>query len=286
MFRWYSANKDWLTHQRLSRMMKRLLRRAASLNPAENDDFPDDSSSGGASGANTAELEAKLQQMALQLNQTQAQLKQQMTGRAPTAEPSSSSWQQEVEQRINASLTSHQNQMRLLANSTNQSLQHVVSGGEQLAARISKTEKLVQSLKNAPAGCGCNGSSSTTAVTSRVRTSSAEDVEEPSAKSSEDVAKIKHELANEIEQLQLKLQLTASDLEKSINAIQMGSEGALRNFSQSYHEGMKALTTLLDDRLSTAASASYDVITNATFGEDEQRQQTLSLDSLSFIAPL
>ena len=269
MFRWYSANKDWLTHQRLSRMMKRLLRRAAQLNPTENDDFTDESppsAASGASGAAVAELEARLQQMAVQLNQTQNQLRlqQQMTGRPSTSDWATSTWQQGLEQRINASLVSHQDQMRLLANSTNQSLQHVVSGAEQLAARVSKTEKVVQGIKSSPPpSCQCSPASSS----SPVQRPSTEGEDEPGGRGSEDIAKIKHELANEIEQLQLKLQLTASDLEKSINAIQMGSDGALRNFSQSYHEGMKSLSTLLDDRLSSAASASYDVITNATFGE-------------------
>lgn len=271
MFRWYSANKDWLTHQRLSRMMKRLLRRAASLNPAENDDFSDDSSSSpaptGSSGPSIAELEAKVQQMAIQLNQTQAQLATARLGGSGGGSRQSGEWQQAFEQRINASLIAHQDQMRAQANATNQSLQHVVSSSELLAVRVSKTEKLLQSMKNAPSvNCECVNSSPSDRSKSD-EGSSMETAEGGNKISlSDDILKVKHELANEIEQLQLKLQLTAGDLEKSITAIQIGSEGALRNFSQTYHEGMKALTTLVDDRLSTASSASYDVITNATLG--------------------
>jgi hypothetical protein len=79
-------------------------------------------------------------------------------------------------------------------------------------------------------------------------------------------------MGREIEQLKMKLQLTASDLEKSIHSIHVQSEGALRNFSSVYQEGMKSLANVLEDKVSVASTSSYDVITNATlaFGEDLQ----------------
>jgi soluble cytochrome b562 len=88
----------------------------------------------------------------------------------------------------------------------------------------------------------------------------------------DEMMRLKHSLENEMEQLMLKMQLTASDLERSINTVQMSSEAALRNFSQTYRDGMNQLSVLLDERLSTASSSSYDFITNATvaFGEDVQ----------------
>lgn len=249
-------------------MMKRLLRRAATLNPTESDDLDETSSSSSsssannaaASGANVVELELKLQQMVLQLNQTQAQLASIV--KSSTGKQQSSDWQQAIEERINASISAQ-------ANQTNQSLQHVVSGSELLAVRMSKTEKLLQTLKTSNNNnCGCN---STTSIATRIRPTEepqTEGMSESTGSKSldESLMKVKHEMSNEIEQLQLKLQLTANDLEKSINAIQVNSEGALRNFSLVYQEGMKTLTTMLDDRLSTVSSASTDVITNAVQG--------------------
>jgi len=247
-------------------MMKRLLRRAATLNPTESDDLDETSSSSSsannpaASGANVVELELKLQQMVLQLNQTQAQLASIVKSSTGKQQNSAAvDWQKAIEERINASISAQ-------ANQTNQSLQHVVSGSELLAVRLSKTEKLLQNLKSSSNNCGCN---STTSIATRIRPTEEPQTESDSTGSKsvdESIMKVKHEMANEIEQLQLKLQLTANDLEKSINAIQVNSEGALRNFSLVYQEGMKTLTTMLDDRLSTVSSASTDVITNAVQG--------------------
>lgn len=247
-------------------MMKRLLRRAATLNPTESDDLDETSSSSSsannaaASGANVVELELKLQQMVLQLNQTQAQLASIVKSSTGKQQNSAVDWQKAIEERINASISAQ-------ANQTNQSLQHVVSGSELLAVRLSKTEKLLQNLKSSSSNnCGCN---STTSIATRIRPTEEPQTESDSTGSKsvdESIMKVKHEMANEIEQLQLKLQLTANDLEKSINAIQVNSEGALRNFSLVYQEGMKTLTTMLDDRLSTVSSASTDVITNAVQG--------------------
>ena len=73
MFHWFSSNKDWLQHARLGRMMKRLLRRAASLNPADlDDDKSDDSVATGAA----PEMEAKMQLMSNQLAAAEQALNQ------------------------------------------------------------------------------------------------------------------------------------------------------------------------------------------------------------------
>lgn len=285
-------------------MMKRLLRRANALNPGENDDFADEQPveiGGGGGGtapavssssSSSAELEAKLEQMSLQLgqmqlqlNQTQAQLRQmQQANRrteaavaAATASAAGAGRAADdlsaLEIRVNASLAAHQERLKIQTNMTDESLRKIISSGEQMATRLSKTEKLLlQTLKNAPNNCG--GGGDCPAVASSSSRSPAEMPDEPtnSKTSSEDILKFQRDMEREVEQLKMKLQLTAGDLEKNINSIHVQSEGALRNFSSVYQEGMRALAEVLEDKVSTASSSSYDVITNATlaFGEDLQ----------------
>ena len=257
VFRWYTTNKDWLTHPRLPRMMKRLLRRAATLNPGESDDFADDSSSSSSSSTNPIVVSAGIGNA--------AELEQRLEALEQLKKIDWTELEKRIVQSVNASLQSQQDQWTLQANQTNQSLQHVMAGSSELAMRISKAEKMIQTtltIKNALGN------------SSRSRTNPEKDEEGSiiSATTNDEMLRIKHSLENEMEQIMLKMQLTASDLEKSINTVQMSSESALRNFSQTYRDGMSQLTTLLDDRLTTASSSSYDVITNATqaFGEDVQ----------------
>lgn len=259
-------------------MMKRLLRRASALNPTENDDFADEQPGESSPAVSppavvSPELEAKLErmaqqlsQMALQLNQTQSQLRQlqhaggrKTDGRADELNA--------IEIRVNASLAAHQERLKIQTNISNESLQRVISAGEQMASRLSKTEKTIQSLKN---NCSC--SPVRPSSSSRRSELESETSDDSPTRTSEEFQKFQWDIEREVEQLKMKLQLTASDLEKSINSIQVNSEGALRNFSAVYHEGMKSLTSVLEDKVSLASTSSYDVITNATlaFGEDLQ----------------
>lgn len=258
--------------------MKRLLRRASALNPSENDDFADEQPGEPASPAVSAvpspELEAKLEQMtqqlsqmALQLNQTQSQLRQlQHQSRKPDGRADELN---AVEIRVNASLAAHQERLKIQTNMSNESLQRVISAGEQMATRLSKTEKAIQSLKN---NCNCSSAVRPSSSSSRRSELESETSDDLPTRTSEEFQKFQWDIEREVEQLKMKLQLTASDLEKSINSIQVNSEGALRNFSAVYHEGMKSLASVLEDKVSLASTSSYDVITNATlaFGEDLQ----------------
>jgi hypothetical protein len=284
VFRWYNANKDWLTAARLPRMMKRLLRRANALNPGENDDFADEQPSESVTPAATnavasAELESKLEQMtlklgqmAIQLNQTQAQLRQIQQSNRRTEAASSNRIEDlnAIEIRVNASLAAQQERLKIQSNMTEESLRLVISSGEQMANRLSKTEKTLQTIKNNTGNCSCPAVKSPTGKNSPAKTD--ETIPVDSVKSDEVVMKFQNDMEREIEQLKMKLQLTASDLEKSINSIHVQSEGAMRNFSSVYQEGMKSLASILEDKVSVASTSSYDVITNATlaFGEDLQ----------------
>nr|CAH0108917.1 unnamed protein product [Daphnia galeata] len=284
VFRWYNANKDWLTAARLPRMMKRLLRRANALNPGENDDFADEQPSESVTPAATnavasAELESKLEQMtlklgqmAIQLNQTQAQLRQIQQSNRRTEAASSNRIEDlnAIEIRVNASLAAQQERLKIQSNMTEESLRLVISSGEQMANRLSKTEKTLQTIKNNTGNCSCPAVKSPTGKNSPAKTD--ETIPVDSVKSDEVVMKFQNDMEREIEQLKMKLQLTASDLEKSINSIHVQSEGAMRNFSSVYQEGMKSLASVLEDKVSVASTSSYDVITNATlaFGEDLQ----------------
>jgi chromosome segregation ATPase len=137
-------------------MMKRLLRRANALNPSESDDFADEQpaeSAPAAPAAPSAELEAKLEQMtqklgqmAVQLNQTQAQLRQiqQANRRTEAASASRIEDLNAIEIRVNASLTAQQERLKIQSNKTDESLRLVISSGEQMATRLSKTEKTLQ----------------------------------------------------------------------------------------------------------------------------------------------
>ncbi|KAI9556213.1 hypothetical protein GHT06_018787 [Daphnia sinensis] len=284
MFRWYTANKDWLLAPRLPRMMKRLLRRANALNPSENDDFADEqpAEAGPAPAAVSAELEAKLEQMtlklgqmAVQLNQTQTQLRQMQQANRRTEAASANRMDDlnTIEIRVNASLAAQQERFKIQNNMTDESLRLIISSGEQMATRLSKTEKTLQTLKNSTANCSCTPAKPIPVV--KYGPKPEEKVSEESAgKNSEreDIFKFQQDMERQVEELKMKLQLTASDLEKSINSIHAQSEGALRNFSSVYQEGMKSLANVLEDKVSLASTSSYDVITNATlaFGEDLQ----------------
>lgn len=266
MFRWYSSNKEWLTNPRLKRMMTRLLRRAAALNPTESDDFSDSDAASpepvSGPSAGSIELAAKVEQMTQRVEQVARELSEAQRQLEVLRQSEG------LESRVNASLGAHHEQLRTQANLTNQSLQLVVSSSEQLAGRLSKAEKLIQGLKASSGNCSCPSA----------RAQPPPPVREPALNETDDgrgpelMQRLKWEVSQEIEQLQLKLQLTAGDLEKSIHTVQTHNEGALRNFSASFQESMKEFSTLLDDKLSTAATASYDVITNTTlaFGEDLQ----------------
>lgn len=288
VFRWYNANKDWLTAARLPRMMKRLLRRANALNPSESDDFADEQpaeTAPAAPAAPSAELEAKLEQMtqklgqmAVQLNQTQAQLRQiqQANRRTEAASASRIEDLNAIEIRVNASLTAQQERLKIQSNMTDESLRLVISSGEQMATRLSKTEKTLHSIKNNTGNCGCPAlkpwAAKNVAKSTEESGGSGESARSSLSVSDESIAKFQHDMEREIEQLKMKLQLTAGDLEKSINSIHVQSEGALRNFSSVYQEGMRSLASVLEDKVSVASTSSYDVITNATlaFGEDLQ----------------
>lgn len=272
-------------------MIKRLLRRASSLNPGESDDFADEQPTEAsapvvpvAAADISAALEAKLErmtlqlsQMALQLNQTQSQLRQlqQAARKTETALVSGAGRSTDelngFEIRVNASLAAHQERLKIHTNMTNESLQRVISGSEQMATRLSKTEKAIQNLKNSTNNCSCVRSVGHHASSSR-NEGSDDSMTGAASQRSEDFQKFQWDIEREVEQLKMKLQLTASDLEKSINAIQINSDGALRNFSAVYQEGMKSLANVLEDKVSVASTSSYDVITNATlaFGEDLQ----------------
>lgn len=288
VFRWYNANKDWLTAARLPRMMKRLLRRANALNPSESDDFADEQpaeTAPAAPAAPSAELEAKLEQMtqklgqmAVQLNQTQAQLRQiqQANRRTEAASASRIEDLNAIEIRVNASLTAQQERLKIQSNKTDESLRLVISSGEQMATRLSKTEKTLQSIKNNTGNCGCPAvkpsAGKNAAKSTEESGGSGESPRSSLSVSDDSIAKFQNDMEREIEQLKMKLQLTAGDLEKSINSIHVQSEGALRNFSSVYQEGMRSLASVLEDKVSVASTSSYDVITNATlaFGEDLQ----------------
>lgn len=283
MFRWYNANKDWLTATRLPRMMKRLLRRANALNPSENDDFADEQTveAGPAPAAVSAELEAKLEQMTLklgqmaaQLNQTQTQLRQMQQANRRTEAASANrmdDWNT-IEIRVNASLAAQQERFKIQNNMTDESLRLIISSGEQMATRLSKSEKTLQTLKNSAANCSCTPAKPIPFGKNVPKTE--EKIANESGKNSEreEILKFQQDMERQVEELKMKLQLTASDLEKSINSIHAQSEGSLRNFSSVYQEGMKSLANVLEDKVSLASTSSYDVITNATlaFGEDLQ----------------
>jgi hypothetical protein len=285
VFRWYNANKDWLTAARLPRMMKRLLRRANALNPSENDDFADEQPTEAASAAPaaaSAELETKLEQMtlklgqmAVQLNQTQAQLRQIQQANRRTEAVSANRIEDlnAIEIRVNASLSAQQERLKIQSNMTEESLRLVISSGEQMATRLSKTEKTLQTIKNNAGNCSCPAAKPSPVQNAAQTTE--ETVSGESARPTspdESIVKFQYDMEREIDQLKMKLQLTAGDLEKSINSIHVQSEGALRNFSSVYQEGMRSLASVLEDKVSVASTSSYDVITNATlaFGEDLQ----------------
>jgi hypothetical protein len=175
-----------------------------------------------------------------------------------------------IEIRVNASLAAQQERLKIQSNMTEESLRLVISSGEQMANRLSKTEKTLQTIKNNTGNCSCPAVKSPTGKNSPAKTD--ETIPVDSVKSDEVVMKFQNDMEREIEQLKMKLQLTASDLEKSINSIHVQSEGAMRNFSSVYQEGMKSLASILEDKVSVASTSSYDVITNATlaFGEDLQ----------------
>ena len=60
--------------------------------------------------------------------------------------------------RVNGSLMQNRDLIESKANDTNQSLQHVVSSSELLALRLSKVEKLLQTIQNEPMkNCQCSG---------------------------------------------------------------------------------------------------------------------------------
>lgn len=269
MFRWYSTNKEWLTNPRLKRMMTRLLRRAAALNPTESDDFSDsdagnsESVSGPAAGsAGASNLAAQLEQMTQRVDQMARQLSEAQRQLEALRQVDG------LEARVNASLAAHHEQLKLQANLTNQSLQHVVSSSEQLASRVGKAEKVVQGLKASAGNCSCP---MPPRIQLAPRESTPNETDDASGRH-EEIQRLKWQVEREIEQLQLKLQLTSGDLEKSIHSVQTHNEGTLRNFSASFQDSMRQFSTLLDDKMSTAASSSYDVITNTTlaFGEDLQ----------------
>lgn len=283
VFRWYNANKDWLTATRLPRMMKRLLRRANALNPSENDDFADEQTveAGPAPAAVSAELEAKLEQMTLklgqmaaQLNQTQTQLRQMQQANRRTEAASANRMDDlnTIEIRVNASLAAQQERFKIQNNMTDESLRLIISSGEQMATRLSKSEKTLQTLKNSAANCSCTPAKPIPFGKNVPKTE--EKIANESGKNSEreEILKFQQDMERQVEELKMKLQLTASDLEKSINSIHAQSEGSLRNFSSVYQEGMKSLANVLEDKVSLASTSSYDVITNATlaFGEDLQ----------------
>lgn len=297
VFRWYNSNKDWLTAPRLPRMMKRLLKRANSLNPSENEDFADEQPAENPplAVASSPELELKLEQMAaqlnamaLQLNQTQQQLKElQDLGRSKKSEETTATANsnqvinelREVQVRLNATLSAQQT-----ANDEN--VQRAISSGEQMANRLSRTEKAIQTLKNnyqqhlqnnnSCCNNNANACSSTVSSTAATQEGGGAGGKADGSATSEWQGqlnqKFQWDMEREVEQLKMRLQLTASDVEKSIHAVQMSSEGALRNFSSVFHDGMRSLATVLEDKLSTASATSYEVITNATmaFGEDLQ----------------
>ena len=245
-------------------MMKRLLRRAATLNPSESDDFSDDSSSSSGSSGTIGPV------MSVELEQ-----------RLESLEQKTEAMEKRIIQSVNASLQAQQDQWwSAQANQTNQSLQHVMAGSSELALRVSKAEKMLQTAVTIKTALGNSNRSRPAAVD--------EDgvaIPSPTGAMGDEMMRLKHSLENEMEQLMLKMQLTASDLERSINTVQMSSEAALRNFSQSYKDGMSQLSALLDERLSTASSSSYDVITNATvaFGEDVQLLRQAVFSSASQI---
>lgn len=283
VFRWYNANKDWLTAPRLPRMMKRLLRRANALNPTESDDFADEqpAETGPPPATVSAELEAKLEQMALklgqmslQLNQTQSQLRQmqQTSRRTEAASANRMDDLNTIEIRVNASLAAQKERLKIQNNMTDEALRLIISSGEQMAMRLSKSEKTMQTLKSTAGNCSCPATKPL--PVGKSTTKSEEKNSEESLKTSEreEILRFQQDMERQVEELKMKLQLTASDLEKSINSIHVQSEGTLRNFSSIYHEGMKSLANVLEDKVSLASTSSYDVITNATlaFGEDLQ----------------
>ena len=280
VFRWYTNNKDWLTATRLPRMMKRLLRRANALNPGENDDFADEQpvETGTAPAAASAELEAKLEQMsqqlgqmAQQLNQTQAQLRQMQQANRRTAEAAAAAATGRTEDsnaleiRVNASLAAHQERLKIQTNMTDESLRKIISSGEQMATRLSKTEKLLETLQNAPNNnCGNCPAAPVLAE--------ADDPPSLSKIPTDDIVKFQRDIQHEVQQLKVKLQMTADDMVKNVNSLQFENEGMYRNFSALFKDGLAAVGESVDDRLSSASSSSYDIITNATlaFGEDLQ----------------
>lgn len=297
MFRWFNNNKEWLTASRLPRMMKRLLNRAMALNPSENDDFVDEhpatSSPDPSPAILTAEFESKMEQMAqqlnqmaAQLNQTRAQLRQvQLANRkADVAGSSRTDEVSAIETRVNASLSAHQERLNMHNNMTTESLGKIVATSEQMAVRLATAEKLLETLQNSSStNCSCPPPppiprwaaqipSSSVDLTKEAADDETGETSSSSSSSTAGLQRFQWDMEREIEQLKLKLQLTAGDLEKSINAIQTHSDNTLRNFSSVYQEGMKTLATVLEDKVSMASTSSYDVITNATlaFGEDLQ----------------
>merc|ERR1712071_389548 len=276
IFRWYRGNKEWLGNQRLGQMMSRLLKRAASAAANAGNSEEELSPSAPARTAKISapsglkplkpELETVLLQVMKQLEETQKRLsqletqqqQQQQQQQVPAGGKQlleATPWIAQIE----SVMKEQQQSIMQAAEGTNKNLQLVVSSSQQMSARLTKAESQIQVLSvNTANGCGCNSSQLIVSPNS-----------DPGS-SSGDVQRVKTELQREVTELRQHLRLASGDLEKSMAAIQLHSESALRNFSVMHQESMQSLKTVMETHLAESGRTSYDAIIGATtaFGED------------------
>jgi len=271
VFRWYRSNKEWLGNTRLNQMMNRLLKRAAAAATAgvnsqgieEDVSMPLSTTPLTTPVAPTTTATPATLELELKLTQVIRELKETQTRLAVLEERNDDGQLPPWASHIDAALQNQKETVQMMANGTNQSLQLVVSQGEQLTSRLSKAEMMLQLLSAAPnIGCTCTGSDLA------VR----EESQSPSQSQSftSDLSRVKNELQREVTELGQQLKLSSGDLEKSMAFIQLQSEGALRNFSMVQQDSIKTLMTVVDNRMSESSRTSYDAIIGATtaFGED------------------
>ena len=173
MYHWYSSNKDWLQHARLGRMMKRLLKRAASVGGGGDvDETGDGRSEDADAAAATAQLDAKVQALTQQmaamqktLDGAQSQLKRLQSG--SREEPASKSDVQSLSLQVSTSLVDLRIHVDKKEEEAKRQLQRVVDQTEKLDGRLNRTDQRVKGLADAPK-CKCStvdvGSNSTTAI--------------------------------------------------------------------------------------------------------------------------
>ena len=158
MFRWYRSNKEWLGNTRLNQMMNRLLKRAAAAATAgvnsqgieEDVSMPLSTTPLTTPVAPTTTATPATLELELKLTQVIRELKETQTRLAVLEERNDDGQLPPWASHIDAALQNQKETVQMMANGTNQSLQLVVSQGEQLTSRLSKAEMMLQLLSAAP----------------------------------------------------------------------------------------------------------------------------------------